>query len=78
VARALLELGAHVGYADPYVDQWSVGERSIPRVTALREAMREAHVTVLLQKHAAYEVSLLGEAKLLFDTRGVVPGAERL
>jgi nucleotide sugar dehydrogenase len=78
VARALLVLGAHVSYADPYADRWAVAGRAIPRVTVLREAMREAHVSVLLQKHAAYDVALLSEAKLLFDTRGVVPGAERL
>ncbi|MCU1677948.1 MAG: wbpA [Frankiales bacterium] len=78
VARALLEMGAHVTYADPYVEEWIVDGRSIPRVTAVREAMQEAHVTVLLQRHAAYDIGMLQQAKLLFDTRGVVPGSERL
>ncbi|MDQ1701475.1 MAG: UDP-N-acetyl-D-glucosamine dehydrogenase, partial [Frankiaceae bacterium] len=78
VARALLDLGARVSYADPYVGEWSIDGRRIPRVTSVREAMREAHVTVLLQKHAEYDVPLLRQAKLLFDTCGVVAGAERL
>ena len=78
VARSLIDLGALVTYADPYVPTWSVDGRPIPRVSVLREAIREAHVTVLLQPHSEYETSLLRQARLLFDTRGIVPGAERL
>ena len=78
VAAALLALGAIVRYADPFVETWTVRSRSIPRATALREAVREAHVTVLLHQHRAFDVGVLRSAKLLLDGHGAVLDTDRL
>ena len=78
VARALIDLGAVVTYADPFSESWSVDGKPIARMTAVRDAMREAHVSVLLHQHAAYDITLLRQARRLFDTLGIVAGAERL
>nr|WP_202897125.1 nucleotide sugar dehydrogenase [Actinopolymorpha pittospori] len=72
VARRLRRMGAQLVFHDPYVNEWIVDDEPVPSVTDLGEAMRTADVTLLLQDHDAYDLETLGQAKLLFDTRGRV------
>jgi UDP-N-acetyl-D-mannosaminuronate dehydrogenase len=65
-------MGAQLVFHDPYVNEWIVDDEPVPSVTDLGEAMRTADVTLLLQDHDAYDLETLGQAKLLFDTRGRV------
>lgn len=72
VARRLLDWGADVVHHDPFVQSWQVGDAVLERV-ALEDAVREADITVLLQRHAVYDVEAIAStAVLMLDTRGVV------
>ncbi len=79
VARALLELGAELTFADPYVKEWSVDGTPVPREEDLAEAVADADVTLLLQQHAAFDLGMVeAKAKLVLDTRGVLTEGERV
>ncbi|MFI6297576.1 nucleotide sugar dehydrogenase [Nonomuraea sp. NPDC050790] len=79
VARALLELGADLSYVDPHVKEWLVDGTPVPREEDLAQAVVEADVTLLLQKHAAFDLGMIEEkARLVLDTRGVLTEGERV
>ncbi|MER6949480.1 nucleotide sugar dehydrogenase [Nonomuraea sp. NPDC005983] len=79
VARALLELGAELSYADPHVKEWSVDGTPVPRQEDLAEAVVDADVTLLLQQHAAFDLDMVeAKARLVLDTRGVLTEGERV
>lgn len=74
IASRLRELGAHLTYHDPYVPQWNVLDRPVPRADSLYEAAAAADLTVLLQAHRTYDLQGLAvKAQLLLDTRGATP-----
>ncbi|MFI0898768.1 nucleotide sugar dehydrogenase [Streptomyces sp. NPDC020983] len=74
IATRLLELGAQLCYHDPYVPQWRVMDRPVPRTDSLWEAAAEADLTLLLQHHRTYDLQGLAvKAQLLLDTRGATP-----
>jgi UDP-N-acetyl-D-glucosamine dehydrogenase len=76
LARKLLSRGAVVSYHDPYVPAWQVDEQAIPRAEDLGAALADADLVILLQVHRSYDPAQLArEARLLLDTRGVVPAA---
>jgi nucleotide sugar dehydrogenase len=89
LAQALLAGGADVSYHDPFVPEWNVdsehghhdGDRVLASVSDVYEAAATADITVLLQPHKSYDLAQLASAsKKLFDTRGLLQGAnvERL
>ncbi|GAA3142574.1 nucleotide sugar dehydrogenase [Planomonospora alba] len=79
VARGLLELGAELVFADPHVKQWQVDGTPVPREENLAKAVAEADVTLLLQQHAAFDLSIVEDhARLVLDTRGVLAEGERV
>ncbi|GGR23952.1 nucleotide sugar dehydrogenase [Streptomyces netropsis] len=74
IASRLMELGAQISYHDPYVPQWRVLGRPVPRADSLYEAAAIADLTVLLQPHRTYDLQGLAvKAQLLLDTRGASP-----
>ncbi|MEE1756081.1 nucleotide sugar dehydrogenase [Streptomyces sp. SP18CS02] len=74
IARRLMDMGAAVSYHDPYVPDWRVRDRPVPRADSLYEAAAHADVTVLLQHHRTYDLQGLSvKAQLLLDTRGATP-----
>ncbi|MEU3556009.1 nucleotide sugar dehydrogenase [Streptomyces fragilis] len=74
IAVQLGELGAQVAFHDPYVGEWRVRDRSVPRADSVLEAAANADLTILLQQHRAYDLqSLSVKAQLLLDTRGATP-----
>jgi nucleotide sugar dehydrogenase len=76
LARKLLGRGAVVSYHDPYVPGWQVDEQAIPRAEDLDAALADADLVILLQVHRGYDPAQLARrARLLLDTRGVVPAA---
>ncbi|MGP3999251.1 nucleotide sugar dehydrogenase [Streptomyces sp. 8N706] len=81
IGSRLLGMGAQLSYHDPYVAQWQVMGRPVPRADALYEAAAEADLTLLLQHHRTYDLQGLAvKAQLLLDTRGATPAgaADRL
>ncbi len=65
-----------VSYHDPYVPDWQVDGQAIARADDLEAALAAADLVILLQAHQAYDLAqLAGAARLLLDTRGVVPAA---
>lgn len=79
VARALVELGAELVFADPHVKQWRVDGVEVPREEDLAKAVAEADVTLLLQQHAAFDLSIVEDhGRLVLDTRGVLAEGERV
>jgi nucleotide sugar dehydrogenase len=76
LARKLLARGARLSYHDPYVPSWLIDGRSIPRADDLDAALADADLVILLQAHQAYDPAQLARAaRLLLDTRGVIPAA---
>ncbi|GAB2913650.1 nucleotide sugar dehydrogenase [Streptomyces mayteni] len=74
VASRLLGLGAQLVFHDPFVAEWRVSERPIPRAEAVYEAAAAADLTLLLQHHATYDLQgLAAKAQLLLDTTGATP-----
>lgn len=74
IAARLMEMGAQLSYHDPYVPQWQVLDRPVPRADSLYEATAGADLTVLLQHHRTYDLQGLAvKAQLLLDTRGASP-----
>ena len=76
LARKLLARGARLSYHDPYVPGWLIDGRSIPLADDLDAALADADLVILLQAHEAYDPAELARAaRLLLDTRGVIPAA---
>jgi nucleotide sugar dehydrogenase len=74
IARKLRARGAVLSYHDPYVPQWQVDGRAVARAEDLASALADADLTILLQSHACYDPGQLARtARLLLDTRGVLP-----
>lgn len=72
VAQRLLDWGADVVHHDPFVPCWGVGDIVLERV-ALDDAVSQADITVLLQRHSDYDLErIAATAPLMLDTRGVV------
>jgi UDP-N-acetyl-D-mannosaminuronate dehydrogenase len=74
IARKLRARGAQVTYHDPYVPSWQVDGQDIPRAADPQPATAAADLVILLQAHSDYDLPrITGAARLLLDTRGVVP-----
>jgi len=74
IARKLRARGAAVAYHDPYVTEWQVDGEAVSRAADLPAAVAAADLVILLQAHQDYDLARLGRtARLLLDTRGVVP-----
>ncbi|MDB1087403.1 nucleotide sugar dehydrogenase [Streptomyces sp. ACA25] len=74
IATRLLELGARLSFHDPYVAQWRIAGRPVPRADSLYEAAAAADLTVLLQNHRTYDLQgLAAKAPLFLDSRGATP-----
>lgn len=75
IAISLLEKGANVIYHDPHVpviDDKGVSMHSVPD---LSEALRESDCVVVATAHSDYDWNVVArEARLVVDTRHVVPG----
>ncbi|MEU7145428.1 nucleotide sugar dehydrogenase [Nocardia sp. NPDC046473] len=76
IASSLLERGASVSFHDPYVEKlrWPDGE--IERVPDLAAALRQADLTILLQRHRDYDLPMIAAARRLFDTTGSLRSAD--
>ncbi len=72
IAEALLERGAKVVCHDPYVDGLSWPGGRIENVPDLAEAIREADLVVLLQRHDLFDLDLIARARRLFDATGSI------
>src|SRR5580698_81836 len=74
IARRLRARGAVVSYHDPYVPEWQVDGQAVSRADDLDAAVAAADLVILLQAHQAYDLArIVGAARLMLDTRGVVP-----
>jgi nucleotide sugar dehydrogenase len=72
IARKLLQRGADLSYHDPFVDNWQVDGRDIPRAAS---PLAPADLTILLQAHTGYDLAgIAAKSQLLFDTRGKISG----
>ncbi|MFE1407434.1 nucleotide sugar dehydrogenase [Streptomyces sp. NPDC058770] len=75
IAARLLETGVQVGYHDPYVEHFHVGDAPLPRSTDLEEALGTADLVVLLQPHSCYDPQALSRCgRPVLDTRGALAG----
>ena len=73
IAHRLHAQGAAVSFHDPYVSYWSANGLDLDRVSDLEEAVTKADITVLLQRHASYDLEQIGRlAPLILDTRGAM------
>jgi UDP-N-acetyl-D-mannosaminuronate dehydrogenase len=58
------------------VPSWEIDGQSIPHAGDLQAALADADLVILLQAHSAYDpAQLTHAARLLLDTRGIVPAA---
>jgi UDP-N-acetyl-D-glucosamine dehydrogenase len=76
IARRLRARGAVLSYHDPYVPEWQVDGEAIAPAADLDAALAGSDLAILLQAHSCYDLARLARsARLLLDTRGVVPAA---
>ncbi|MGI5340612.1 nucleotide sugar dehydrogenase [Streptomyces sp. CA-181903] len=69
IARMLIEAGASVRVADPYVTE-SVGIPGITRVDLTEEELTEAHAVLLTTDHDAFDyAAIASSARYVFDCR---------
>jgi hypothetical protein len=79
LAEALIAKGALIDYHDPHVKVWTVGGTTLDVVPNLDDAVAAADICVLLQAHATYDAAeLAAHARLIFDSRGVIPKASNV
>ena len=79
IARKLRARGARVSYHDPYVPAWQVDGQDVPHASDLQVAVPAADLVIMLQAHRDYDLAGIAvSARLLLDTRGVVPAAPRV
>lgn len=81
LVKLLREMGADVRYNDPHVDEFRVDGDLVEAADDLATAMSEADIVVLLQPHRLIlEADVMGAARRIFDTSGVLdgPNVERL
>ena len=81
LVKLLLEMGADVRYNDPHVDEFRVDGDLVEAADDLATAVSEADIVVLLQPHRLIlEADVMGAARRIFDTSGVLdgPNVERL
>ena len=79
--ECLREMGADVRYNDPHVDEFRVDGDLVEAADDLATAVSEADIVVLLQPHRLIlEADVMGAARRIFDTSGVLdgPNVERL
>ena len=79
--KLLREMGADVRYNDPHVDEFRVDGDLVEAADDLATAVSEADIVVLLQPHRLIlEADVMGAARRIFDTSGVLdgPNVERL
>ena len=83
VIDGLLELGATIAAADPYVDMIDLDKR-VERVQADGESLKRADLVLILTDHPDFDYDLIErEAQRIFDTRNCLrhstdPKIERL
>ncbi|MGK4065698.1 nucleotide sugar dehydrogenase [Rothia sp. HC945] len=73
VARELAKRGADLSYFDPHVEAWKSGPRFVTKTENdhLDQALSDADLAILLQKHGEFDVdSLAQKSRRFFDTRG--------
>jgi len=76
IARKLRARGAAVAYHDPYVPGWEVDGQTVSRADDLDAAVAAADLVILLQSHQVYDPARIARAaRLMLDTRGVVPAS---
>ncbi|MEV5706105.1 nucleotide sugar dehydrogenase [Actinoallomurus sp. NPDC052274] len=79
LARRLHVSGAKVHYVDPLVDDWTVEGVEVVRWHDLETALEAADLAILLQPHRAFDLDLVAaRARLLLDTRGVLPVSDHV
>ncbi|MEV5754562.1 nucleotide sugar dehydrogenase [Actinoallomurus sp. NPDC052308] len=79
LARRLHASGAKVHYVDPLVDDWTVEGVEVVRRPDLETALGAADLAILLQPHRAFDLDLVSaRARLLLDTRGVLPVSDHV
>ncbi|GIW70491.1 MAG: UDP-N-acetyl-D-glucosamine dehydrogenase [Planctomycetota bacterium] len=75
LAALLLERGAEVRYADPYVPSCRIGEVELHAVALSADELRQADLVAVLADHDAFEVELiLQHARRIFDARNLTRG----
>ncbi len=75
VLAKLLERGAEVAYADPYVPEVALDGRVLKAVEATDERVAEADCVVILTDHPQFDYSRIVEVSaLVVDTRGATSG----
>jgi UDP-N-acetyl-D-glucosamine dehydrogenase len=75
VLAKLLERGAEVAYADPYVPEISLGGRKLKAVEPTDELLVTADCVVILTDHPQFEYRRIAEiAQLVVDSRGATHG----
>jgi len=75
VLAKLLEGGAEVAYADPYVPEISLGGRKLKAIEPTDELLAAADCVLILTDHAQFEYRRIAEvAQLVVDSRGATHG----
>jgi UDP-N-acetyl-D-glucosamine dehydrogenase len=70
VMTLLLEKGAEVSYADPFVPSIAIRDRKLSAVQLTASAVAEADVVLMLTDHTSFDLAMVAShARLVVDTR---------
>jgi UDP-N-acetyl-D-glucosamine dehydrogenase len=76
LARRLLEMGADLHYADPYVASWQVSGIDVPRDVEVRDGLAACDLAIVVQAHSAFDLdAVIDAAPLVLDASGKLSGA---
>ncbi len=75
IVEALLQKGARVSYADPYVPQVTLDGRKMTAVEVSPESLAAADCVLILTNHSSFDYAAIAErAALVVDTRNALRG----
>ncbi|MET0850793.1 MAG: nucleotide sugar dehydrogenase [Candidatus Rokuibacteriota bacterium] len=75
IVEALLQKGARVSYADPYVPQVTLEGRKMTAVEVSPESLAAADCVLILTNHSSFDYAAIAErAALVVDTRNALRG----
>jgi UDP-N-acetyl-D-glucosamine dehydrogenase len=73
IIRILMDKGARVTYADPYIPQLDLGDHKLAATAVTADTLREADCALVVTDHSTFDYGLIAaEAPLIVDVRNAL------
>ncbi len=75
IMNRLMDKGAQLSFADPYINTLDLGERSFTAVEAAPDLLRMADLVIIVTDHDSFDYDMIvANAPLILDTRNALKG----